>query len=331
MADYDRPVWIIVLNWNGAEDTINCIDSLLSMTHTGWRLAVCDNASSDDSLPQLRAALSERFDADWIEMPEAEVGKALPVSRAVLIRNAGNYGYAGGNNVGMRLALLDPAMTHCWVLNNDTEVTADALAEVMAHATQHPQQGIIGSTLIYHDRREIMQAAGGAQYNRWTGMVRMVGHLQPASNTAMFAETHLDFVIGAAMLINRPWLEQVGLMDPSYFLYMEEIDYCRKGVGRFDLGYAPASIVCHKEGGSTGGKRATISELADFYNIRNRLRITWRHFPYAMPTVMGGLLITVANRIRRRQWDRVGMIIRIVLNFKSIDYKDWTQHSRSSQ
>lgn len=317
-----RPVWIVLLNWKGADDTISCIDSLLAMKESDWRLAVCDNASPDDSLVRLRAALGERFGQDWMELPEADVGNVEARTRAVLIRNADNHGYAGGNNVGLRLALCDPAMTHCWVLNNDTEVAPDALSQVMVHAAAHPDQGVIGSTLAYHDRPGIMQAAGGAQYNRWTGMVRLIGHAQPVADAAMFTGTRLDFVVGAAMLISRPWLEQVGLMDASYFLYLEEVDYCRKGRGRFALGYAPASLVYHKEGGSTGGKRQDISVLADFYNIRNRLRITWRHFPYAMPTVMAGLLITVANRIRRGQWNRIGMVFRIAFNFRHIDYKD---------
>lgn len=323
MAVRKRPIWIVLLNWKGADDTISCIDSLLRMNETGWKLAVCDNASPDDSLPRLRAALQERFGEDWAEIPEDGVDQSpLPDARVVLIRNAGNHGYAGGNNVGLRLALRDSEMSHCWVLNNDTEVAADALSQVLAHAATHPDQGIIGSTLAYHDRPGIMQAAGGAQYNRWTGMVRLIGHERPVAEAAMFAGTRLDFVVGAAMLIRRAWLEQVGLMDASYFLYLEEIDYCRKGIGRFSLGFAPASIVFHKEGGSTGGKRAAISELADFYNIRNRLRVTWRHFPYAMPTVMAGLFITIANRIRRKQWDRVGMVLRIMVSFNRIDYKD---------
>lgn len=322
MGTAERPVWVVLLNWKGADDTIACIRSLLSMKETGWRLVVCDNASPDDSMTRLRAAMGTCFGQDWAELAEADVDTATPAARALLVRNAGNHGFAGGNNVGLRLALTDPAMRHCWVLNNDTEVAPDALSQVLAHAAAHPDQGIIGSTLAYHDRPQIMQAAGGAQYNRWTGMVRLIGHEQPVASAAAFAGTRLDFVVGAAMLIRRAWLEQVGLMDASYFLYLEEIDYCRKGIGRFSLGFAPASVVLHKEGGSTGGKRAAISELADFYNIRNRLRVTRRHFPYALPTVMAGLFITIANRIRRGQWDRVGMVVRILFNFNRIDYKD---------
>lgn len=318
----DRPVWVVLLNWKGADDTIACIRSLLAMDNQGWRLAVCDNASPDDSMPRLRATMDTCFGDNWTELSEADVDRVTPATRAFLIRNADNHGYAGGNNVGLRLALKDPGMSHCWVLNNDTEVAADALSQILHHAAAHPDQGVIGSTLAYYDRPQIMQAAGGAQYNRWTGMVRLIGHAQPVANAAAYAGTRLDFVVGAAMLIRRAWLEQVGLMDASYFLYLEEIDYCRKGAGRFSLGFAPASIVLHKEGGSTGGKRTDISELADFYNIRNRLRVTWRHFPYAMPTVMAGLLMTIVNRIRRKQWNRVGMVVRIIFNFNRIDYKD---------
>lgn len=322
MSVASSPVWVIVLNWKGADDTINCIDSLMAMDDRQWRLVVCDNASPDDSLDHLRSALDRHFGTTWAELSESDVDSAATDASAFLIRNNANHGYAGGNNVGIRLALRDQGMAHCWVLNNDTEVAPDALTQLLRHVAAHPAQGIVGSTLAYHDRPTVIQAAGGARYNRWTGMVQLIGHAQPVDKAADFKAERLDFVIGAAMLISRAWLERVGLMDHSYFLYLEEVDYCRKGRRLFALGYAPASLVYHKEGGSTGGKRTAISELADFYNIRNRLRLTRRHFPYAMPTIMAGLLMTIVNRIRRRQWSRVGMVIRILFRFNSIDYKD---------
>ncbi|MBP7335126.1 glycosyltransferase family 2 protein [Niveispirillum sp.] len=314
--------WIVILNWNGAEDTIGCLDAVRAMTGARWRLAICDNASSDDSLPRLRAALADRFGEGFVELAEAEVGQTRPDGDIYLIRNAGNHGYAGGNNVGVRLALQDPAMAFTWILNNDTLPQPDALSALLAHAAAHPRQGMIGSTLLYVHRPDRIQGAGGARYNRWTGLVSHLGWNRPREEAASFADARMDYVIGAAMFIRRAWLEQVGLMDDSFFLYFEEIDYCRRGRHLFDLGYAPASLVLHKEGGTTGGHRDQISLLADFYNLRNRLRVTWRHFPYAMPTILAGLCVTALNRLHRGQADRLPMLWRILWQFRTIRFED---------
>ncbi|MFV3131785.1 glycosyltransferase family 2 protein [Niveispirillum sp. KHB5.9] len=314
--------WIVILNWNGAEDTIGCIDGVRTQTGGRWRLVVCDNASADDSLPRLRAALTERFGNGWAELAEAEVAGTIPDRNVYLIRNAGNHGYAGGNNVGVRLALGDPDMDFTWILNNDTVPDPGALPALLTHAAAHPRQGMIGSTLLYAANPDLIQAAGGARYNRWTGLSHHLGWNRPRAEAQSFAGVPMDYVIGAAMFIRRAWLEQVGLMDESYFLYFEEIDYCRRGRTLFELGYAPASIVLHKEGGTTGGHRDQISWLADFYNLRNRLRVTWRHFPYAMPTILAGLCVTALNRLRRGQADRLPMLWRILWRFPSIRFED---------
>lgn len=314
--------WIVILNWNGAEDTVGCIDAVRQLTDTRWRLVVCDNASTDDSLPRLRAALTERFGDRFAELTEAEVAGTIPGHDVYLVRNGGNHGYAGGNNVGVRLALRDPAMGFTWILNNDTLPQPGALSALLAHAEAHPRQGMIGSTLLYaHDPGRI-QGAGGARYNRWTGLSRHLGWNRPHHEAESFADAPMDYVIGASMFMRRAWLEQVGLMDDSFFLYFEELDYCRRGRHLFDLGYAPASIVLHKEGGTTGGHRGQISWLADFYNLRNRLRVTWRHFPYAMPTILAGLCVTALNRLRRGQADRLPMLWRILWRFPSIRFED---------
>lgn len=321
-ADQPPLTWIVILNWNGAEDTIGCIDAVRDLTGARWRLAICDNASDDDSLPRLRAALRQRFGDGYVELAETGIADAATDQNVYLIRNAGNYGYAGGNNVGVRLALRDPAMAFTWILNNDTLPQPGALSALLSHAASHPRHGMIGSTLLYAHRPDLIQGAGGARYNRWTGLVQHLGWNEPKEVAARFADAPMDYVIGAAMFIRRAWLEQVGLMDDGFFLYFEEIDYCRRGRHLFDLGYAPDSLVLHKEGGTTGGHRDQISWLADFYNLRNRLRVTWRHFPYAMPTIVAGLCVTALNRLWRGQADRLPMLWHILWRFHSIRFED---------
>jgi len=126
-------------------------------------------------------------------------------------------------------------------------------------------------------------------------------------------EQQLSCVVGAAMLVSRPFLEQVGLMREDYFLYYEEIDWATRAKGRFKLGYAPRSVVFHKEGASIGTTASGGSPLSMFYLFRNRIRFTWRfHRPY-LPVVLAVALLDVAKMVWRRRWPQAAAALRGVL------------------
>ena len=135
----------VVLNWNGWRDTLACVHSLLRATPAPGRIIVCDNGSADDSLVQLDAALRLAGGAGFRRTDRAAVeGAAMGDSRLWLVANGANLGYAGGNNVGLCLALRDPACMQVWLLNNDTEVAPEALAEALARLAARPDIGQCG-------------------------------------------------------------------------------------------------------------------------------------------------------------------------------------------
>lgn len=104
------------------------------------------------------------------------------------------------------------------------------------------------------------------------------------------------------MLVRREFIETVGLMSEDYFLYYEEIDWITRGAGRFRLGYAPDSIVWHKEGASIGTAASGGSPLSMYYLYRSRLRFTARHHPRCVPTVLFWCGVDVLKLLRRRRW-----------------------------
>ena len=295
----DAPaVFIVVLNWNGWRDTHACLESLAELAYPNAHVIVVDNASEDGSEARLR-----------------ELHPAL-----TLLQSGANLGFAGGNNVGLRYALAHGA-EYVWLLNNDTLVEPGALTALVDKMRREPDLGLCGSTLLYEADRNTVQALGGARYNRWLGTVEHIGQHQPRGSAdekgvEKDVEKRLSYLIGASTLASRAFLEQVGLLQDDYFLYFEELDWATRARGSFRLGYASKSIVYHKEGSSIGGTdraKTTKSYTADHYALKNRVRFTRRFYPYALPTVYLGLGLALVNRLRRRQWNRVLLVARIML------------------
>ena len=283
---------MIVLNWNGAADTIACLESLALLEGGLPKIIVCDNASSDDSWVRLQAYIDNQT--------------TLNIQ---LVQTGSNLGFAGGNNVGLRLALSDPEMQFAWVLNNDTEVAPGALAYLLAYMNAHPDVGICGSTLLYADDPSLIQAVGG-QYNPWLGTSKHVlGHqkFSQAICESVNPDT-FDYVVGAAMFVRRAALERVGLLNEDYFLYCEEIDWAtrmKRQMPQMRLGYAPASLVYHKEGASTGAndrQGKTYRYFADYFFITSRLKFARKHYPLHSLVVQASMLLVTLNRMRRGQW-----------------------------
>lgn len=311
-------VCIILVNWNGWHDTIECLESLLHLNYPEYKIVVCDNGSSDDSLQEIRTWADYR-DVRYIEYnsTDAEAGGSMAADpELTLIRNDENLGFAGGNNVGLRYAMARGDSDYCWLLNNDTVVEPDALTHLATRMQQQPVPGICGSTiLLYHNRKRI-QALGGGHYCRWIGLPWHYGRFTRWGGEINHqrVETWMNYVEGASMLVSRQFLDEVGLLSEEYFLYFEEADWALRAGGRFKLGYAPQSIIYHKVGGSIGtsSNPATMSYTSDYFNIRNRLLFTRRFYPAALPTVWLVVVGALLLRLCLGKWDRAVMIFRLL-------------------
>lgn len=330
-------VVVVLVNYKGWRDTIECLESLLRTSHANMQVVVCDNGSGDDSLAAIEAwARGERSASGALEhlvtpaiakpLPlaclsrfEAEAGGG-PASRSaplVLVDTGANLGFAGGCNVGIRYAMKQPDCAFVWLLNNDTVVEPDALSALVRRCGQDTAIGICGSLLLFYDEPGTVQAAGGARYNPVTTRAEHVGGLLPRSDVPPDHEVEraTDYVVGASMLVTRAFVETVGLMEEDYFLYFEELDWTRRAAGRFRLAFARDSIVYHKEGRTIGSNSvaASKSPLADFYLARNRVRIARRYYPMLLPLTFVVTLAAMVNRLRRRQWQRVSLVARAAL------------------
>lgn len=313
-------VFIVILNWKNAPDTIECLESVFKLKSHDYQVVVCDNASTDQSKAKIWDWLvRNNHIVNKINESDLDSIKSLLDAEVVLISNEQNYGYAGGNNRGLRYALAVGAENDfVWIINNDTTLDPEALNSLIEEADRRPEVGFFGSTILDFSERDEIQTQGGDQFYPWFGMSRHIGERLTLENQLPQAvvEAKMGYVVGAAVMARLSAVDKIGLMEESYFLYFEEVDWATraKRLGIM-LGYAPKSMVYHKEGSTIGSsvfaKRK--SELADYYGIKNRLVMTRRLFFWALPTVYLAMLFTLFKRLLTGQFDRTWMVLTIML------------------
>ena len=330
-------VAVILLNWNGWKDTIECLESVLRMSYRPSLVIVCDNASTDGSLDQIRAwaegslaptcanpylthlvmpPIPKPVQLVMIDSSDAW-SSSVPEPPFVLIQTGANLGFAGGNNVGLRYALSRQEIQYFWILNNDTVVEPGALSALVSAIQADHRLGLCGSVLRDYSCPGEVLTLGGRRYSRLSGRTRPVQVGAPSPRQP--GRGGPDYIEGASMLVRRDFLETVGLMAEDYFLYFEEMDWVMRARGRFNFTYAPESIVYHKEGCSIGSHkdRNRRSALSDFFQARNRLTFTRRYFPWLLPAMLVGVIGTAVHRLitgRRKNAEAVVKGIFAALN-----------------
>lgn len=316
-------VYIIVVNWNGWKDTIECLESLLMLTYPDFRIIVCDNGSQDDSVIRLRAWSEQTFGPDsddWqvINRDAIEQDNVFRDAKITLVENGANLGFGGGTNVGLRYAQTCGDAGFCWLLNNDTVVEPQALTKMVERLNEKPDACMCGSTVRQYINRSRIEALGGAIYYKWLGVAWHIGRTLQGDELPETAavEKKMDYVTGASLLVRISYLTEVGLLAEDYFLYFEEIDWVSRGLGRCSLAYAPKSVVYHKVGASIGTATNPLrkSYLCDYFSLRNRILYSRRHCPSVLPSVYLGLVAELIVRLFLGRWDLAGMVCRLLWN-----------------
>lgn len=335
-----KKVYILLVNWNGWGDTIECLESIFRCDYQYFRVIVSDNGSTDGSLEHLCAWAEGKLDAlvrnpalrDFSSPPCTKPVNFIVYDRVVaeriggggddpslvLIRNDRNLGFAGGNNVGLRYILGRNDSFYIWLLNNDTVIRPDTLRQLVVRMEERPDAGMCGATLLYYEHPQRVQALGGGYYCQWIGLPWHQGRLKRVTDPICpeRAERWMNYVVGASMLITRQFVEEIGLMCEDYFLYFEEMDWAIRARNKFSLAYAPAAILYHKIGGSIGtsSNPREKSRTCDYFSIRNRLFFTRRYYPLALPFVVAVLVGSLTVRALLGQGDRVRLIWKLLLD-----------------
>lgn len=247
-------VGIILVNFNGSRDTIECIDSLKKMTYCNYRIIAVDNNSSDDSLEKLREK-KKKTDFELLELKE-------------------NRGFSAGNNAGIRLAL-EIGVEYILLLNNDTLAEQDFLKNLMEAVSHIPENSVTTGTIFYAGDREKIWYAGGS-FNWKTAKVSHTGMGRPFEAGNGLGE--VTFISGCCMCIPAVVIQKIGFLDESYFLYEEDVDYCcRLMENGVRLYYIPSAVLYHKVSSSTS-KVKKMSGTTQYYMVRNKYVFIKKHY-----------------------------------------------------
>lgn len=238
-------VYVIILNWNGWRDTLECLHSLSQVTHQNTKIIVVDNGSEDDSIDNLEV-LGSSF---------------------TLIKSPKNLGFSGGNNLGIAAAMKDGA-EYILLLNNDTVVDPEIVSEFLAAARSFPDAKAFGAKIYYYDDPCCLWYAGGSPSN---SSYDCPGHRgSNERDIGLYNETEItNFINGCAFFISTNTIRQIGLLDENYFYMFEDVDWSERVISAGnDCLYVPNAKVWHKTHRSTSG---SLNAHWCYFYERNRL------------------------------------------------------------
>jgi len=233
-------VWVILVNYRGASDTIECVDSLNRYAHFA-KILIVENGSGDGSAGLIRSAHP----------------------RVHIVESPANLGFTGGNNLAIREALAADA-EYIWLLNNDTIVEPGALAELLSVSRQDSSIGILSPRIDYYD-------APGAPW--FVGSRLDLEQGEAVHDNAHVPTNVIDvpWITGCAMFCRAEMLRQTGGFDDRYFLNWEDVDLSLRAIKLgWRLKLAPDAVIRHKIGRS----QSKVSRQATYYWTRNRLLLT---------------------------------------------------------
>jgi GT2 family glycosyltransferase len=317
--------YVVIVNWNGSIDTIECLESLLRLRTDDLRIVVCDNGSTDGSISQFMkwgegGVVVSTDGPPWLKLRDkvrqfdirhprtvrvVVPDKADPtgdVPFVTILQIGRNLGFAGASNLGLRYALGDPAASGFWLLNNDTIVAPSALDAILSRCSNDEHIGMCAATLVYYYDPDVIQGAG-AGYDAKTGRGRCLAIGLPLEELPKTEEIerNMAYVIGASLFVTRGFVEAVGLMNEEYFLYFEEIDWAIRGQGRFRMAFARDAIVFHKEGRSIGSKSfGRPSDTSLYYLTVNALRFTNNYYPSMLSRVCARIALDITRCVRHK-------------------------------
>lgn len=328
-------VYVVLVNYNSWEDTVECVKSLLLSSYENFQILIVDNNSTNNSIQEIGKWLKNNrssgcdlnYKAEKHQLNFAATNTFLesfrtnssPIGRdVVFLSSKKNLGFAGGNNVGLEYIHRKDDADYVWILNNDTVVKNDSIEKQVNYTEKNLDKriGVLGSKVLYYHDPRFIQCIGGSSYNRWTGYSKQIGNRELDNGQYDVTKVKPDLIIGASMLITKEFLKIINYFDENYFLYFEEQDIAKLAFcNKFSLDYAIESVVYHKEGRTIGaGKVQGKTTFSDFYYNRSKILFTYKYYGYINRiTIRSSILITIIRRAMAGKLDHIVMLTRLMM------------------
>jgi GT2 family glycosyltransferase len=280
-----KTVSIIILNWNGWKDTLECLESLSKIKYRHFNTIIVDNGSEDNSVKEINNYLR----SETTQFPGTDplilnyqntvppLDPKIPIPRFVIIQTGKNYGYTRGNNIGIEFACKQFKPDYVLLLNNDTIVDPEFLGELINVGDSNQKIGFVGPKIYFHnngDESRKIQYVGGRQ-NMWRFEPQPIGYGE--EDMGQYDENQMvDYVSGACILAKTSMLTDIGLLDDEFFSYREENDWCKTGYEHGWQTYlAYRARIWHKAQGST--KKKVQQPFILYYMTKNRFLFMKKH------------------------------------------------------
>ncbi len=264
---------IIIVNWNSYELTNDTLQSLYQTSYQDYDIICVDNASTDDSLSQIKTNHAG----------------------IIILTCDQNTGFTGGNNKGMQYAL-EHGYAYTLLLNNDVAVESDFLEPLVQALEANENLGAVQPLIYFHHDRTLIWNAG-SRYNKWLGITKTIGYNKKDADQKERYQNQGDviniaWITGCAFMVRTEVLKKVGLLYEPFFIYYEDVDlsFRIKNAG-YDLGYVPASVIYHIAGMSHKSSKKTaegyVSPKVHYLNARNHIWLLKKYTkPLHAPTVI---------------------------------------------
>jgi GT2 family glycosyltransferase len=326
------PVFVVLVNFNGWSDTIECLESVLRSDYPNTRVVVVDNGSRDDSIARLvEWAKGERrhepestalrhlswppvakdFQFAVVDLDRAAAvleGPDVPV--VTFIETRRNLGFAGGNNVALRALMSSRWKGYACLINNDMVIAPHALSALANVAGIEGDSAAVGGVILEYDRPQVVEAVSGGSMSR-LGMAETWGAGLPVDQVR--APAALGYISGGCLLMSLEMLRRVGVMDERYFLYAEDADWGeRMRNAGYRLACAVDAHVWHKGSRATGAR----SPFQDYYLVRSTLMFVRAHAPRLVPVAAAYSVIrSLLPKLMRLQWPRAKAVLRAYADY----------------
>jgi len=330
-------VYIVLLNYNGFLDTMECLESVLKLHYENFQIIVVDNSETAEPFENLtnwaignlevKESLFENLvfpleqkPIDFCTISENEFLEKELNPKIVFVKANQNKGFAAGNNIVLKYILkFGTPDSYIWLLNNDTVVDKEALSIIVVQMSlHHGEKCIYGTPLLdYYDPTTI-QLIGGV-YNKKTGFSSHFGEGNAKDDyVTNFDEVvkKIDYPTGASMLIKMSFLRELGFLNEDYFLFFEELDWVSRAKV---IGGKVLILNCfgvfHKQGESTKSKfNEKKSEFIDLVSLNSRILFARKFNKENLPLIQLSILtLTLGKRALQGNFKIIPKIIRLVI------------------